>query len=87
MFPIMITCPATGRTVSTGVNIDGPIWNRKPEFQAHTRCPACWCDHAWSAKDVLVCDRTESSTLGTARVVLGPRGAARKMSARSNLRR
>jgi hypothetical protein len=56
MMLFMITCPATGQNVSTGIRIAGWNWNSRAEFYAYTRCPACGFDHGWSAADVTLRD-------------------------------
>ena len=52
MLTVMIKCPITERTISTGIRLGGWGWNRKAKFFAYARCPLCDVDHEWSAEDV-----------------------------------
>jgi len=45
---VMITCPATGRAVSTGIETEPTSFRRLPRVTAHMHCPACGQVHEWS---------------------------------------
>lgn len=51
MGTVMIQCPATRRTISTGINADGSTFACSPVFFADTYCPLCDADHRWFARD------------------------------------
>jgi hypothetical protein len=51
---VMIRCPATGREISTGIQIDRPQFESTPVFFAQTYCPFCRAEHRWFAKDAWV---------------------------------
>jgi hypothetical protein len=44
----MVRCPATGRELSTGIEMDAATFEQLPEIRARIRCPACGLDHTWS---------------------------------------
>jgi hypothetical protein len=46
---IMIRCPATGRGVSTGIEVCAT--DQLPVVTAKTRCPACGHVHLWTKND------------------------------------
>jgi hypothetical protein len=48
---VMIRCPATGREISTGIEIDRSRFECTPVFFARTYCPLCRAEHQWFAKD------------------------------------
>jgi len=54
MGTVMIQCPATGRTISTGIAADGNTFACSPVFFADTYCPMCEADHRWFARDAWV---------------------------------
>ena len=45
---VMIKCPATGRAVSTAIEIEASSFRRLPLVTAHMHCPACGRDHEWT---------------------------------------
>lgn len=57
MGTLMIKCPNTGRTISTGITTDGPSFGSTPVFFSRTLCPICRINHDWFATDAWVCDR------------------------------
>jgi hypothetical protein len=46
---VMIACPATGRDVSTGIEMSGV--DELPVVTATMVCPACGCVHEWTKND------------------------------------
>ena len=48
---VMVRCPATGRDLSTGVEMDAATFERLPEIRSRLRCPACGIDHTWSTRE------------------------------------
>jgi hypothetical protein len=46
---IMICCPATGRDVSTGIEMSDV--EQLPIVKAKMVCPACGCQHDWTKND------------------------------------
>jgi hypothetical protein len=47
----MVRCPATGRELSTGVEMDAATFEQLPEIRAQISCPACGLDHTWSTRE------------------------------------
>jgi len=70
---LMIRCPNTGRSVSTGIETDEHSFSRIPDVLAHTRCPVCGLDHAWWKREAWLADSPGSDA---AAVKLQPRTAA-----------
>jgi hypothetical protein len=50
---IMINCPSTGQSVSTGMAADAVSWAKVMDAWVGTsfRCPACNKPHTWSKRD------------------------------------
>jgi hypothetical protein len=53
---VMITCPQTGRSVSTGIEIDPATFATLPHIPAQMRCSACGGDHVWSKEQAWLVD-------------------------------
>jgi hypothetical protein len=48
---VMVKCPATGRELSTGIEMDAATFAQLPEIRAQIVCPACGQDHTWSTRE------------------------------------
>ncbi|HVZ54921.1 MAG TPA: hypothetical protein VG986_23350 [Pseudolabrys sp.] len=48
MSSVMIRCPNTGESVSTGIETEANVFRRLPKVPARMRCPACGEEHDWS---------------------------------------
>jgi hypothetical protein len=57
---LMIRCPRTARTVSTGTHVEAAAFNSSPVFFGQTYCPHCDGTHEWFARDAWVCDSETS---------------------------
>ena len=57
---VMITCPKTGRDISTGIEVDRDSFNATPVFYSRTFCRFCEVEHDWFAGDAWVCDEPQS---------------------------
>jgi hypothetical protein len=44
---VMITCPQTGRAVSTGIETDPVSFASLPDKPSRTKCPVCDTVHVW----------------------------------------
>jgi hypothetical protein len=51
MLPVMIRCPVTGGSISTGLTADARTWNDRPIGLNRVFCPDCKQIHAWSKRD------------------------------------
>jgi hypothetical protein len=51
---VMITCPATGRAISTGINTERSEFACTPVFFSDTYCAICDAGHRWFARDAWV---------------------------------
>jgi hypothetical protein len=47
MSSVMIRCPATGKPVSTEIEIEPSVFRQLPEVQSHMLCPDCGQEHRW----------------------------------------
>ncbi len=56
---VMIRCPVTGHTISTGLQASEFSFNRSSVFFGRTFCPICRRDHQWFAKNAWVCESKE----------------------------
>lgn len=54
MGAIMIRCPATGRPIRTGLEMDRLKFSCTPVFFADAYCPLCEASHRWFARDAWV---------------------------------
>ena len=48
MSSVMIRCPNTGGTVSTGIETEPAVFRTLPRISGRMRCPACGEEHVWS---------------------------------------
>jgi len=53
---LMIRCPKTGLTMSTGWQVEAAVFRASPVFFSRTYCSHCRTVHEWFAKDAWVCD-------------------------------
>ena len=44
---VMIKCPNTGGTVSTGIETEPVVFRKLPRISSRMLCPACGEEHAW----------------------------------------
>lgn len=51
---VMITCPVTGKPVSTGIDAELAALDQAIPFRAFVHCPACGAEHAWSRSDAFI---------------------------------
>src|SRR4051812_16485820 len=56
MGSVVIQCPATGHTISTGIEADRLKFSCSPVFFADAYCPHCNANHRWFARDAWVED-------------------------------
>jgi hypothetical protein len=54
MGALMVCCPATGRRVALGVELDQATFDRTPDFVATFTCGACAAEHPWSKADAWI---------------------------------
>ena len=48
MSSLMIRCPNTGGTVSTGIETEAIVFRKLPKIPSRMLCPACGEEHVWS---------------------------------------
>ena len=53
---VMIRCPETRRTISTGIQVDRATFRSTAVFFSRTYCPLCRTTHEWFAKNAWVRD-------------------------------
>jgi len=51
---LMIRCPKTGLTMSTGWQVEAAVFRASPVFFSRTYCSHCRTVHEWFAKDAWV---------------------------------
>ena len=56
---LVITCPATGKQVETGIETDKVSLELTPEFVGRTYCEFCKTEHSFSKDQVLVCEMVD----------------------------
>lgn len=63
---VMVRCPATGRAISTGIQIDRSSFNSTPVFYSQTFCPLCQVEHQWFATEAWVQEPRQSTDAAAA---------------------
>ncbi len=53
---LMIKCPATGRAVSTGIEVDAGTFRNLPNISSKMCCPACEAQHSWRKGEAWLAD-------------------------------
>jgi endogenous inhibitor of DNA gyrase (YacG/DUF329 family) len=48
---MMITCPNTGRPVTTGIETDNSTFRDLPDTMSKVRCPQCGAQHVWWTRE------------------------------------
>jgi hypothetical protein len=56
---VVINCVASGKVVSTGIEIERATFEALPDIRAQLRCPACGGLHLWSKSDAWLSDEGE----------------------------
>ena len=56
MSSVMITCPKTGRPVSTAIDIEPSVFRKLPKVSARILCPACGQEHVWATSSAWLAD-------------------------------
>jgi predicted RNA-binding Zn-ribbon protein involved in translation (DUF1610 family) len=51
---IVITCPKTGKTISTGMSMDKASFESATLTDNSVQCPECGQMHVWNKKDAQV---------------------------------
>jgi hypothetical protein len=54
MGSVVIRCPATGRTIRTGIEADRVKFACSPVFFADAYCRHCGANHRWFARDAWI---------------------------------
>ena len=67
MGTVMIRCPATGDTISTGMIVDRLQFACSPVFFADAYCPACDASHRWFAREAWVEDQNSGKSVRVAK--------------------
>ncbi len=56
MSSVMISCPTTGRPVSTAIEMEPIVFNRLPNLAGRMGCPACGQEHVWVMRSAWLAD-------------------------------
>ena len=51
MEKIMVSCPATGKHVSTGLHTDKDTFDHLPAIISNYNCPHCGTTHHWTVRE------------------------------------
>jgi hypothetical protein len=57
MCTVMVTCPTTGKSISTGIETDRITFDQLPNVLSHSRCPHCGIEHPWWTREAWLSDR------------------------------
>jgi hypothetical protein len=56
MAMIITTCPATKKSIATGIETDPDTFARITSITSRVWCPYCGCEHEWSVKNATLVD-------------------------------
>jgi hypothetical protein len=56
MGTVLIKCPNTGRSISTGIEVDRSVFESMPVFFSRSLCPVCRIHHEWFVMSAWFCD-------------------------------
>jgi hypothetical protein len=59
---VMIRCPATGRAVATGIEMDLAKFRRTAVFFSRSYCPYCRTHHEWFAREAWIEEATSQES-------------------------
>jgi endogenous inhibitor of DNA gyrase (YacG/DUF329 family) len=48
MGTVTVTCPVTGKQISTGIETEAEVLNHLPKIEAAVHCPLCGEKHFWT---------------------------------------
>jgi hypothetical protein len=63
MGALMIMCPNTGQSISTGIETDEYSLKQIDDVPTRTRCPLCGIDHTWWKREAWLTDQPERPLL------------------------
>jgi hypothetical protein len=58
---LLIKCPHTDRTVSTGLEVDAHTFTNLPDILSYLTCPECGLEHAWWTREAWLEEQVEVS--------------------------
>jgi hypothetical protein len=53
---IVVVCPYTAKSISTGIETEPEVLSHLPNIQSTVQCPECGEMHFWSPADAFVAD-------------------------------
>jgi hypothetical protein len=59
---LLIRCPHTGRSISTGIEVDAGSFFNLPDALSHLKCPECGLDHAWWTREAWLEGHAEAAS-------------------------
>lgn len=59
MSMVMIKCPASGRSLATGIEVETNTFIALPDVLSQARCPHCGLDHSWWKREAWLEERVE----------------------------
>jgi endogenous inhibitor of DNA gyrase (YacG/DUF329 family) len=57
MSALMVTCPITGKAVTTGIETEADVLRVLPRVEAAIVCPACGEKHFWTRSEAYLEDQ------------------------------
>ena len=64
MSSVMITCPNTGRPVSTAIETEPSVFRKLPKINARMVCPACGQEHVWAMSSAWLANEPRLADVG-----------------------
>jgi hypothetical protein len=58
MAALMIACPVTGQSFSTGIEVSAEQIGQLPNVLSAAHCPHCGTAHEWNVKDAWIVDES-----------------------------
>lgn len=59
---LLVICPITGKSVSTGIEVEPDVLKSLPRIQSPLHCPACGEKHFWTLDDARLGDEPARSS-------------------------
>jgi hypothetical protein len=53
---LLVRCPRTGKTFSSGIQADQDTVQKLPQALTRSRCPHCASEHLWWTREAILAD-------------------------------
>jgi hypothetical protein len=53
---LLFRCPRTGKSFSTGIQVEGDTVEKLPQVMTRSKCPYCDSEHLWWTREAILVD-------------------------------